>query len=908
MTKNRETRTTRPSRRSLLLRGTAAALGLGLTLGTILTACSGGGGGSETFRIIGVSMAPGYQGWQINRPIEVTFNQPVDFNSIDSNSINVRLVNGGPAMGEIFLENKSTVVWQPRCPTLDDFSDAGLKSGFNNGVPYQYELNIIGADKGALFPVRSTSGRALEQSESRLFTTPTAAPNEPAFLFVDDAVGPPTPVVRTVGSAEQNASFLEVGGPGGTRHYFERPIFGGAVTLNPPLAVPLNFLGDSSTQVALLLQFNQSVDPRSSNIQSIRLPWEFQDNLGGWNRLVTDVTLEANCTQSGSTVRVQPRGIMPPMTNLRAVVSEEFKDLIGQKNLLPKNLFAPAVSSAAPAPLSDNYLEEFSSPDNDDATAPFAEPHAQWANGGLSAAFSFAGKGGLDGDFDWKVRPGEQIIFNSVNESIGGGPGFTVQKTQTVIGGVIDVRNLHIEAGGLVKFEGPNPITILASGDVLIEGTIEISGKASSGVGSLNTTNIVEPGATGHCGGGRGGTGSPLTTASSPKGANGFGAFDVVDGGGVGGEACWTLSAKTDARRGAGGGGGRLGIDVDDAASGVVGEWDQSKVGLDAEPGFNNIDPTTNGATSGAGLCLGGAIGPAPFFDSDPTNDFFGTMFVEGGGVEPDKLIFGELKRPWAGAGGGGGGDAHRPKSPATTYPGAWQIGGDEKGAGGGGGAGSLQILALGNITFNGAGRILCRGGSGGGGENTLFLNRVGGGSGGGSGGHVILQSAATIDFRGLLDPVSTLISIGVLATGGQGGAGRADKGGAILSNGGPKEVGPTKDACPDVPVPQVGCKGPISGTGGDGSPGIVQLHTSRGLVGDGSGGEDILINTGDVLADYVQPPPLCGTGAGPNQGDCYMVPAFGALSRARSEWIALGEGGFDVGQPIYRDVVSTLR
>lgn len=898
----RDSRAPQGARSGFSFRAAAAALALGLTV----AGCSGGGGGSgsDNFAIVGVNMAPNSQGWQINRAIKITFNQPVDFSSVDSNSINIREVNGGPATGETFLEDPNTVVWQPRCPTLDDFSDAGLHSGFSNGAAFQYELNIIGGDKAAQFPVRSTSGRALAASETRFFTTPTASPSQPEFLFVDDAVGAPKAVVRPVGSASPDASYLEVGGAGGARHYFERPIFGGNITLNPPLTVPLNLLGDSASQVALVLQLNQSVDPRSSNIKASRVPWEFQDDQGAWGSLVTDVTLESNCTKAGSTVRITPRGIMPPLTNLRAVITEEFKDLIGEKNLLPQDLFGPATTVAAPAPLADNYLEEFSTADNDDATAPFAEPHAVWGSGGLEAAFSFSGTGGIDGDFDWRVQSGQQVIFSSVSATIGGGPGFTVQKTQTVIGGVIDVRNLHIEPGGVLKLEGPNPITILASGDVLIEGDIIISGTNSTGVVSLNTTNIAELGAQGQCGGGTGGTGSPLTTASSPKGGNGWGAFGVIDGGGGGGETCWTPTAKVNLRRGAGGGGGRFGLNVQDPASAIAGEWMQSRIGLDAEPGFNNLEALVNGATSGAGICLGGPVGPEPFFDADPANNFFGTMFVSGGGVVADELVFGELKQPWAGGGGGAGGDANRPKG-SQTYPGTWGTGSDEKGSGGGGGGGSLQILALGDIIFKGVGRVSARGGTGGGGENTLFLNRVGGGSGGGSGGHVILQSAATIDFSGLYDLPTTKASVGVLATGGQGGVGKDDKFGATLNGQGVMKETPAKqDSCPNFPIPQQNCKPPVSGAGGDGSPGLVQLHTSKGLIGDGTGGEDIILFPGTSIADYCLPPPLCGSGAGPNQGDCYMVPTFGPLSRARSDWIALGEGGFDVNGALYQQVL----
>src|SRR4030095_10774882 len=87
-----------------------------------------------------------------------------------------------------------------------------------------------------------------------------------------------------------------------------------------------------------------------------------------------------------------------------------------------------------------------------------------------------------------------------------------------------------------------------------------------------------------------------------------------------------------------------------------------------------------------------GSKGPRPFFDGDPTNDFWGTMRTSSG-----QMILGELASPWAGAGGGAGGNAICSNTFPTT---PFDPTGDEKGAGGGGGGGSLTVLALGSITF----------------------------------------------------------------------------------------------------------------------------------------------------------------------------------------------------------------
>ena len=170
---------------------------------------------------------------------------------------------------------------------------------------------------------------------------------------------------------------------------------------------------------------------------------------------------------------------------------------------------------------------------------------------------------------------------------------------------------------------------------------------------------------------------------------------------------------------------------------------------MDGEPGFDN-EEAANSAITGAGPAFGGK--PRPL-----------TLRRHGPG---QRLLRDEVRHRQRAAGGRRAEEAlgrcgrrrrrgrvqRRAPRPARS-PGPGTPPGDEKGSGGGGGGGSLEILALGSITFGPTGQIVCRGGSGGGGENTIFLNRVGGGSGGGSGGHVILQTASAIDFTAVTGP-----------------------------------------------------------------------------------------------------------------------------------------------------------
>jgi hypothetical protein len=288
----------------------------------------------------------------------------------------------------------------------------------------------------------------------------------------------------------------------------------------------------------------------------------------------------------------------------------------------------------------------------------------------------------------------------------------------------------------------------------------------------------------------------------------------------------------------------------------------------------------------GPGFAHGGAKGPRPFVDLNPSDpslaaldddvgspfqqffhldDFWGTMRV---GADPasSRLVTGELATPWAGAGGGGGGDV----AGSTTFPVlpfATNICRNYKGSGGGGGAGSLTILCLGNINFgddgNGMGpphtfgRIDANGGTGGGGENTSNYNRVGGGSGGGSGGHVILQSGGDIDFSNLVqlttDPTQTNTgnfknSCGIFARGGEGGEG--DSGGQTGSGGAnhlSQELSPQFDLLPPDSYPTTGTTpGPcavlpansgFANTVADAAIPASQPHQIRSVGGDGGPG-----------------------------------------------------------------------
>ncbi|MCA9001390.1 MAG: hypothetical protein KDB61_05675, partial [Planctomycetes bacterium] len=334
------------------------------------------------------------------------------------------------------------------------------------------------------------------------------------------------------------------------------------------------------------------------------------------------------------------------------------------------------------------------------------------------------------------------------------------------------------------------------------------------------------------------------------------------------------------------------------------------------------------GAVSQTVRAEGGYLGPGPFVDERDDNNFYGTLITSTG-----ELIIGELDHVWAGGGGGGGGDAAQVT--AAGFPRIpFQTGGDEKGSGGGGGAGGISVLAIGEIIIEDGGRIVADGGYGGGGENVIFFDRVGGGGGGGAGGHIVLSSATFIDVRGIStnagdgyrDANNGHFGRPLSALGGQGGAGRENKGGANETGGttwrcdcidlarlnvdgvfvtnNPGVVG----AADDVPPlqGQSACfrnggmsdwldpEGPNLGTGGDGSPGIIQMH-----VDDPAANLRFAGGTNWTNADLTKscaPTPIGWNGVGNPTDD--FVAFFGRVSVAQSEWIPLGLARVEPGSP----------
>ncbi len=177
------------------------------TSGLLLVASCTGSGGSgasgtgSNFQLTQISVIEGAV-WEINRPIEFTFNMEVDPASIGMGTMNISTQTGTPTTGTYFfkavdLDNDGTkesvdqkvVVFQPTCPTLDDLSDAGFQPG---STPYF--LTVLGETSGSTNVVRSTSGQNLLNTQTRNFVTPGSS--DPSEAFIATVNGPPVPGIR----------------------------------------------------------------------------------------------------------------------------------------------------------------------------------------------------------------------------------------------------------------------------------------------------------------------------------------------------------------------------------------------------------------------------------------------------------------------------------------------------------------------------------------------------------------------------------------------------------------------------------------------------------------------------------------------------------------------------------------
>ena len=359
--------------------------------------------------------------------------------------------------------------------------------------------------------------------------------------------------------------------------------------------------------------------------------------------------------------------------------------------------------------------------------------------------------------------PPVKTFCDDLGSPIAAGDFAPVEDT-TLPGGINRFQNIRIPAGVTVRIDPARNNGLLdlrATGDVVIDGAIDVSGGAGGNGPTFPAVGFL------WVGGGGGDTGTPLgnggNAPSSPTlspssdssfdcsstlaqvgpgrggfrdaGANGVG-YNFCGQGGSGG----LYGGGMGGTGGGGGGGG--------AAGGGGGAF--------SFPYIGGIGGGAGGGSAGAGVGGGGTSGVA-LYDGQPGAS--GVAFPSGGGGSIGAAAAGDLAvvttfQPGSGGGGGGG----------------------LAGAGGGGGGGGVRITSPTSIRVGGA--VLANGGNGGtqisrGHYYNPGANPTSGGYGGGGSGGVIVLASPSVSVTGSL-----------LANGGTGGSNPAVYSGAGGSGG----------------------------------------------------------------------------------------------------------------------------
>jgi hypothetical protein len=451
--------------------------------------------------------------WELNRPIRMEFNHPVDMTSVSFSSIRIRPLNPQvvqtPVTGSFEVGydedgqlDKRVVVFRPTCPTNQTNSNGAFLGG---GFGYEIYVPISGQ---ATTVLRDTGGRALSKGMRRTFQTPAAS--NPQFL--DLTPGPP---------AIENVEYPE----------------------------GLNLFSNPDPIVSIT--FDQSIDGRPSNLNTNNLYVLYADGELGSpsqdifppeNKLPGRLVLIENCSDLGAEVHFLVAGVMPVNRNIRLQMSSQFGDLIGQTNVttvVMPNHETPTLTQVYNDPswnevdeTADEYRDDYTTAQDLDLAAEIPLPLAKIGDGFVAADFDFPGSF-VSSDNDLFLGTNVYAEVFTTGQST-----FTDSNSRqhTVINGVMEVDDVTISSGATLRARGKSPLIIYASGNVVINGTINISGNNSNWPTGLNSPQFVEGGALGEAGGGRGGDASQIALAETPRAESGDGPFGLEGGGGQGGE------------------------------------------------------------------------------------------------------------------------------------------------------------------------------------------------------------------------------------------------------------------------------------------------------------------------------------------------------------------------------------
>ena len=723
----------------------------------------------------------------VNQEIRITFTQPLDIDSVSNNSFQMVELGAGrtpPGAFGVDPVDARVLVYRPQL-TFDSTGNPifGLSAGES------YELRIPGTALDSLGPfIRSTAGSL---NTTRLLCTLKASRG-----VFDPTPGNPrhTMTVTVVDNVPVPRTFSEVDARGAVSVYRDSAIqIEFDDVMNP--ATLVNPVTRRSTTISI------SVDPDGNTADA-----SDQVPVGG----EFSITLDQNALLT--TVRFVPSDGFPSsgavsMTRRKIVVnlSSNIVDLGGNRLVQPGN----TVFEIESIPFQNvDVVESFDT----NALQDSIRSGSAWGNGSL-----FKGPGGGSGRLgDFVVPAGAIIVLNTDSEDFSASvfddaAVFNKQNvldlgdpmTFSVDGGVFDFARVLVASGSVLRFEGSNPVRLLARGECVIQGEIDVKG----GSALVQNPNAYLGGVAGPPGpgGGQGGAGgarpdgqnfTALSASNDNPNDPGPVDADVLDSskyvnvnGKPGAGILFPSTLEMTPTEVAFGNGGlawpqpdvlpfpndtiHFPADVNDALTSFV-----------YEPSFNCAINTLGGVGAGGAHALSGFTGITtlvpPLFNPPllPTPALGGDSAELAFSADVRSLspVLGLLR----GGGGGGGGGGHlfltrvngqnlfdctMPTGPTLEI-----VKYQPSSAGGGGSAGgAIQLQAGRRLVLNG---VVDASGGNGGGATTTNPAQPGGGAAGGA---ILMQApqVAIQPVRGRIDVSGGTGGLGLVASGrARGGAG----------------------------------------------------------------------------------------------------------------------------------------
>ncbi len=444
---------------SLLLAGCESGSSAGSTKLAILS-CSLGCSSAT-----GVQVSCGVTDVAVNQEIRITFNLPLNIDTVDNNSFQVVQQGSGitPPQGFSIDPNDERVLIYRPLLTFD--SSGNPNFGLSPDATYDFRIPGTSLDDPTESFIRSKSG---QPNTTRLQCILVASqgvldpkPGPPSVSVLVDCVDPLSGAVTTCPA--QGA--FNVSKDTTIRMFFNDVMNTG--TLADPVSQTSDFVkilvdpdgntGDPSDQVEVPGSFNLTLDQDALTTTLVFQP------LGSFPSRGTD--------------SLNPRRVV-----LRLPLT--IADLGG--NGLTNGGDYVFVNELIVFP-QEVITESFNNTDQEDA--PEGSPI--WSAGQLSKS-----QGGGSGELgEMVLGVGDVVVLNSDSEDFSGIADTSIFNPQSVIGGVVDpmtgglvtpltdgvfeFSRLRISQGAVLRIEGSNPARVLVRGDCEVLGTLDLGGRSA---------------------------------------------------------------------------------------------------------------------------------------------------------------------------------------------------------------------------------------------------------------------------------------------------------------------------------------------------------------------------------------------------------------------------------------------